>query len=297
MAQFTYNPPDLALGAATGFTTVAGSAAFTLTIVERLGVRVLRIYGGAAPGLAESPAGRVVRWDAPGTPANTQFFAKMRWRGRGNEGGNYAVAPVVRGTSSNADTDRDFYQVASNQVGSTFRKIVNNSSSDLAATDGAFLPAIDQTFCILLDAQGTTIREKHWVGDESSVPGAWNRSTTDGDHAAGAVGFFFNYATADVEVLFMGVGTDGDPAPLTAGAPAADTVAGTLYDVDGTTPVTSGVVHLIDTTTQAIVGTVTTVAGGAYSFTGLTADRRYTLVGRNSAGTLVKANIVTPEVA
>ena len=76
----------------------------------------------------------------------------------------------------------------------------------------------------------------------------------------------------------------------------ADTVAGTLYDLDGVTPV-EGHVTLLNADTRAFVANAAVASGGAYSFGSLTPAQKYILTGWNTAGTLVKSGIVTPEVA
>lgn len=91
----------------------------------------------------------------------------------------------------------------------------SSGSEVTLATDSGTTVAAGEIWWVRFEATGTTVRVRAWE-DGTAEPGTWNRSVTDSTHSSGWVGLATTAGSSgNMRAGAVGVGTSGDPAPLT----------------------------------------------------------------------------------
>lgn len=174
--------------------------------------------------------GPVVTWTGGST-----VFDILSWDAVGSVSGDVEIAAMMQSTAENitqcgvgiqgSTSDTSGYHASLFNVSATFSleltRLDAGAETNLALP--AFTWAINTDFWIRLQKTGNTVRARAWQ-DGSSEPGTWLASVTDSTFSSGVVGIFARNLNGVKTFKKVGVGTDGDAAPLSGGGGGGPTL-------------------------------------------------------------------------
>lgn len=151
-------------------------------------------------------------WESLGSFQDTEAVVKLR----AENGTQTFDSNIVFIRGDLADSSNNSYQCVFNPGGDGLRleKDASGTTSTIATDSGAANP-LDQWVWLRFRANGTNLSVKTWV-DGNDEPASWDIETTDSDVSGGYVGVG---RTNEFDFLYdvVGVGTNGDPAPMPGG--------------------------------------------------------------------------------
>lgn len=90
-------------------------------------------------------------------------------------------------------------------------------STSIATSTNATIatPVVNTFYWMRIQCSGTAVRVRTWI-DGSSEPGTWDIDTTDATHSDGPLGVAINHLAGVYQFRYVGIGTNGSAAPITA---------------------------------------------------------------------------------
>lgn len=199
---------------------VTSDSTWTVEAVSGVG-NVLRKAASSGTGR------RGISWDlidADADRANVEMVFRLRCTAVLS---NFQLRGFVRGSGSAAS--ESMYVGGINVTdfnGVRLQKYVSGSPTSIDSVTKSI--SINTWYITRLRINGTTLSVKVWA-DGDSEPGSWDLTTTDSSlSAAGWVGFFDFPSSSVTEIDWIGVGTNGDTAPMSAPSSTPVSFSGTI---------------------------------------------------------------------
>lgn len=228
MAQYFEDWSDSTIGSApTGWTARWAVTSGIWSIIDGGGgTKLLRYGNGSTTATRNALSFNAVDADADRDDVEIVF----KWRCNAVNTNGPQLKGWLRASGTSTSSTHNAYlggvdYASSSSIPLRLQKYVSGTSSTIG-TSTAFTPTANTWYITRLRINGTTLQSKSWLAS-GSEPGPWDRTETDSSiSAAGWVGLFSFSGLQLHDVEFVGVGTNGDSAPLSE--PSADTAAPTL---------------------------------------------------------------------
>jgi hypothetical protein len=148
----------------------------------------------------------LLTWDDVGSPVDVEMVMRVRCATT-----RLGACLAARASGAGGAEKAYFNYYVGDGYQSRLRKIVNGALTDLSVFGNYTFPA--NTFVMIkLKTRGTSIQTRQW-SDGAQETATWNASATDTSIAAGGWVGIMPGGLGGLDIDFIGIGTDGDPAP------------------------------------------------------------------------------------
>lgn len=157
---------------------------------------------------------RALSWNTPGTPTDAEIVCRWQTNVLGNNGDNYYQLRLRGSGASGTETCywTNLGHPQNNPI--VTGELFNGTNSFHLLEDPSVSVSINTWYWLRLRVTGTSIQGRRWA-DGTTEPTTWTTTTDATITTAGWVGvgnFSGDNANRDFDIV--GVGTDGDPAPI-----------------------------------------------------------------------------------